>query len=64
MLRARMPRVAGGRTEYGEILYQGGPSVTARNVSYDNVINAGGNAIFGMQVDGSSATPVLTCRAT
>ncbi len=43
---------------------QSGTAVTARNLSYNGAIGAGGNTTFGMQVNGSSATPTLTCSAT
>ena len=41
-----------------------GSSVTAKNLSYNGSLGAGGNTTFGMQLNGSSATPTLTCSAT
>ena len=43
---------------------QSGTAVTARNMSYNGTIGAGGNTAFGFQANGSSATPTLTCSAT
>jgi cellulase/cellobiase CelA1 len=43
---------------------QSGTSVTAKNMSYNAAIAAGGNTTFGFQANGSSATPTLTCSAT
>ena len=41
-----------------------GSSVTVKNLSYNGSLGAGGNTTFGMQLNGSSATPTLTCSAT
>jgi poly(hydroxyalkanoate) depolymerase family esterase len=41
-----------------------GSSVTATNLSYNGAIAAGGNTTFGMQANGASATPTLTCTAS
>ena len=43
-----------------------GTAVTANNMSYNNVIAAGGNTTFGLQASftGTNATPTLTCSAT
>lgn len=41
-----------------------GTSVTATNVSYKGAIAAGGNTTFGIQLNGASATPTLTCSAS
>ena len=45
---------------------QSGTAVTAKNMSYNNVINAGGNTTFGFQASfsGTNTTPTLTCSAT
>src|ERR1035437_10152702 len=40
-----------------------GSSVTATNLSYNGAIAAGGNTTFGIQLNGASATPTLTCTA-
>jgi endo-1,4-beta-xylanase len=45
-------------------LTSSGTAVTARSMSYNGVIAAGGNTTFGLQVNGSSATPTLTCTAS
>jgi len=44
----------------------GGTAVTAVNMSYNNVIAAGGNTTFGFQASfsGTNATPTVTCSAT
>jgi hypothetical protein len=43
-----------------------GTAVTANNLSYNNVIAAGGNTTLGFQAgfSGTNATPTLTCSAT
>ena len=43
-----------------------GPSVTALNASYNNVIAAGGNTSFGFQASfsGTITAPTMTCSAT
>ena len=43
-----------------------GTAVTAKNMTYNNVIGAGGNTTFGFQASfsGTNATPTLTCSAT
>jgi hypothetical protein len=33
-------------------------------MSYNGALGVGGNTTFGMQVNGSSATPTLTCTAS
>ena len=45
---------------------QSGTAVTAVNMSYNNVISAGGNSTFGFQASysGTNATPTVTCSAT
>jgi len=45
---------------------QSGTAVTAKNMTYNNVIAAGGNTTFGFQASfsGTNATPTLTCSAT
>jgi cellulose 1,4-beta-cellobiosidase len=43
---------------------QSGSAVTATNLSYNGSIAAGGSTTFGMQLNGSSATPALTCTAS
>ena len=45
---------------------QSGTAVTAKNLSYNGAISAGGNATFGFQAgfSGTNATPTLTCAAT
>jgi hypothetical protein len=43
---------------------QSGAAVSAKNLSYNGTIAAGGNTTFGMQLNGSSATPTLTCTAS
>jgi cellulase/cellobiase CelA1 len=45
---------------------QSGTAVTANNMSYNNVIAAGGNTSFGMQVSysGTITAPTLSCSAT
>jgi len=41
-----------------------GSSVTVKNLSYNGSLGAGGNTTFGMQLNGSSVTPTMTCSAT
>jgi cellulose 1,4-beta-cellobiosidase len=41
-----------------------GTSVTATNVSYNGAIAGGGNTTFGIQLNGASTTPTLTCTAS
>ncbi len=43
---------------------QSGAAVTAKSLSYNGAIGAGGNTTFGMQVNGSSASPTLSCSAS
>ena len=45
---------------------QSGTSVTAKNMSYNNVIAAGGNTTFGFQASfsGTNTVPTLACSAT
>ena len=40
-----------------------GSAVTATNLSYNGALGAGGNTTFGLQGNGSAATPTLTCTA-
>ncbi len=43
---------------------QSGAAATAKNLSYNAVLGAGGATTFGMQVNGASASPTLTCAAS
>jgi endoglucanase len=45
---------------------QSGTAVTAKNLSYNNVIAPGGNTTFGFQASfsGTNSVPALTCSAT
>jgi endo-1,4-beta-xylanase len=40
-----------------------GSVVTAKNLSYNGSLGAGGNTTFGLQAGGAGATPTLTCTA-
>jgi cellulose 1,4-beta-cellobiosidase len=42
---------------------QSGAAVTANNLGYNGAIGAGGSTSFGLQVNGASATPSLSCAA-
>jgi hypothetical protein len=44
-------------------LSQSGSAVTANNLGYNGAIGAGGSSSFGVQVNGASTTPSLSCAA-
>ncbi|MFC5911546.1 cellulose binding domain-containing protein, partial [Streptacidiphilus monticola] len=45
-------------------LQQTAANVTATSLSYNGALTAGGSTTFGLQANGTSTTPTLTCTAS